>query len=61
MVKRLTWEFPSCSVETNPTHNHENNVGLIPGLAQQVKDPASPRAVVWVTDAAQIRVAVAVV
>ena len=37
--------------ETNPTRNHEV-VGLIPGLAQWVKDLVLPLAVVQVVDAA---------
>ena len=37
----LLWVWCRAAAETNPTRNHEV-VGLIPGLTQQVKDPALP-------------------
>ena len=41
------------TAETNPIRNHEVT-SLIAGLAQSVKDPALPRAVVKVADVAWI-------
>ena len=47
------WSSHCGVVETNLTRNHKV-AGLIPGLAQWVKDPALPWAVVWVSVEAQI-------
>ena len=53
-LKRIHLLSSHCgTVEVNPTRIHED-LGLIAGLAQFVKDLALPRAVVQVTDKAQI-------
>ena len=44
-LKMFCWEYHCDSVVTNPASIHED-VGLIPGLNQCVKDPALPWAVV---------------
>ena len=52
-LKSQWWSSRCGTVETNLTGNRAVS-GLIPGLAQQVKDLALLRAVVQVTDAAGI-------
>ena len=53
MIKTSFGSSHGGSAEMNLTGIHENT-GLIPGPAQRVKDPALPRAVVQVADAARI-------
>ena len=52
-LKSGKWSSHHGTAETNPPRNLEL-AGLIPGLTQQVKDPALQSAVLWVTDMARI-------
>ena len=58
--KCISWSSYCDAAETNPTSIHED-VGLIPGPAQWVRDPLLPLALVQVVDVVQIGVAMAVV
>ena len=52
-LERIIWSSCCGSVEVNLTSNYEDT-GLIPDLAEWIKVPALPWAVVYVTDSAQI-------